>query len=124
HAAFIEPLACSIHAVQRGNIEFEHVVVIAGAGPLGLGMVAAARLKNPHLLIALDLNDHRLEVAKACGADLVMNPRRQDVVAAVRDLTDGYGCDVYIEATGHADAVRQGLEMICKAGTFVEFSVM
>ena len=124
HAAFIEPLACSIHAVQRGNIEFEHVVVIAGAGPLGLGMVAAARLKNPHLLIALDLNDHRLEVARACGADLVMNPRRQDVVAAVRDLTDGYGCDVYIEATGHADAVRQGLDMICKAGTFVEFSVM
>ena len=58
------------------------------------------------------------------AARIVMNPRRQDVVAAVRDRTDGYGCDVYIEATGHADAVRQGLEMICKAGTFVEFSVM
>ena len=37
HAVYIEPLACSIHAVQRGNIEFQDVVVIAGAGPLGLG---------------------------------------------------------------------------------------
>ena len=47
HAVFIEPLACTIHAVQRGDIEFGDVVVIAGAGPLGLGMVAAARLKIP-----------------------------------------------------------------------------
>jgi threonine dehydrogenase-like Zn-dependent dehydrogenase len=124
HAAFIEPLACSIHAVQRGEIEFDHVVVIAGAGPLGLGMVAAARLKHPRLLIALDLNDHRLDVAKKCGADLVLNPTKTDVVAEVLKLTDGYGCDVYIEATGYPAAVKQGLDMMCKRGTFVEFSVM
>ncbi len=124
YAAFIEPLACSIHAVQRGEIDFDHVVVIAGAGPLGLGMVAAARLKSPRLLIALDLNDHRLKVAKACGADLSMNPGKEDVVAEVLNLTGGYGCDVYIEATGHPAAVQQGLDMLCKGGTFVEFSVM
>jgi len=124
HALFIEPLACSIHAVQRGNIEFGDVVVIAGAGPLGLGMVAAARLKHPHLLIALDLNDRRLEVARACGADLCLNPGSVDVVDEVLRLTDGYGCDVYIEATGHPAAVVQGLHMIRKLGTFVEFSLM
>ena len=54
-AAFIEPLACSIHATGLGNIQLEDVVVISGCGPLGLGMVAAARLKNPKKLIALDL---------------------------------------------------------------------
>jgi erythritol/L-threitol dehydrogenase len=124
HAVFIEPLACSIHAVQRGEIEFEDVVVIAGAGPLGLGMIAAARLKHPRLLIALDLDDRRLEVAKACGADLDLNPRTTDVIDEVRKLTGGYGCDVYIEATGHPAAVEQGLHMIRKLGTFVEFSVM
>ncbi|MCW5849719.1 MAG: alcohol dehydrogenase catalytic domain-containing protein [Anaerolineae bacterium] len=124
HAVFIEPLACSIHAVQRGNIEFEDVVVIAGAGPLGLGMIAAARLKHPRLLIALDLDDQRLAVAQACGADLGLNPRKVDVVDEVLKLTDGYGCDVYIEATGHPTAVEQGLHMIRKLGTFVEFSVM
>lgn len=124
HAVFIEPLACSIHAVQRGEIEFGDVVVIAGAGPLGLGMIAAARLKHPGLLIALDLDDARLGVAKKCGADLGINPRATDAVAEVLALTEGYGCDVYIEATGHPSAVEQGLRMIRKLGTFVEFSVM
>ena len=124
HAVFIEPLACSIHAVQRGQIEFGDVVVIAGAGPLGLGMIAAARLKNPGLLIALDLNDDRLEVAQRAGADMGLNPAKVDVVDEVLKLTEGYGCDVYIEATGHPAAVEQGLRMIRKLGTFVEFSVM
>lgn len=124
HAAFIEPLACSIHAVQRGGIEFQDVVVIAGAGPLGLGMFAAARMKSPALLIAVDLNDARLEMARRCGADLGLNPSKVDVVDEVRKLTGGYGCDVYIEATGHPQAVADGLQMVRKLGTFVEFSVM
>jgi threonine dehydrogenase-like Zn-dependent dehydrogenase len=124
HAAFVEPLACSIHAVQRGNIEFQDTVVIAGAGPLGLGMIAAARMKQPAQLIAVDLNDARLDMAKRCGADIGLNPTRVDVVDEVRKLTGGYGCDVYIEATGHPQAVVDGLHMIRKLGTFVEFSVM
>ena len=124
HAAFIEPLACSIHAVQRGNIEFQDVVVIAGAGPLGLGMVAAAHMKNPRLLISVDYSDQRLETARLCGADLGLNPAKVDIVDEVLKLTDGYGCDVYIEATGHPAAVENGLRMIRKLGTFVEFSVM
>ena len=124
HAAFIEPLACSIHAVQRGDIEFQDVVVIAGAGPLGLGMFAAAKMKSPRLLIAIDLQDARLEMAKRCGADIGLNPTKVDVIEEVRKLTDGYGCDVYIEATGHPKAVVDGLQMIRKLGTFVEFSVM
>ena len=124
HAAMIEPLACSIHAVQRGQIEFGDVVVIAGAGTLGLGMIGAAKLKNPGLLIAIDLMPKRLDIAKKLGADLAINPTETDAVQQVLDLTEGYGCDVYIEATGHPKAVEQGLRMIRKAGTFVEFSVM
>lgn len=124
HAVYIEPLACAIHAVQRGNIQFQDVVVIAGAGPLGLGMIAAARLLNPRLLISLDLDDSRLAVAQQCGADIGLNPSQVDVIDEVQKLTEGYGCDVYIEATGHPAAVEQGLLMIRKLGTFVEFSVM
>lgn len=123
-AAMIEPLSCSIHAVQRGNIEFGDVVVIAGAGTLGLGMVGAAKLKNPSILISIDLHPMRLEIAKKLGADITFNLSETDVVQEVLDLTEGYGCDVYIEATGHPKAVEQGLHMIRKAGTFVEFSVM
>jgi threonine dehydrogenase-like Zn-dependent dehydrogenase len=122
-AVYIEPLSCAIHAVQRGNIELGDTVVVAGCGPLGLGMVATAHLKHPGLLIALDPHPNRLEVARHCGADLVMNPDEVDVVEEVRKLTDGYGCDVYIEATGHVEGVPQGLRMIRRLGTFVEFSV-
>jgi threonine dehydrogenase-like Zn-dependent dehydrogenase len=122
-AVYIEPLACAIHAVQRGEIELSDTVVVSGCGPLGLGMVATARLKNPGCLIALDLVPSRLEVAKKCGADLVLNPLEVDVVDEVCKLTEGYGCDVYIEATGHTESVIQGLHMIRRLGTFVEFSV-
>jgi threonine dehydrogenase-like Zn-dependent dehydrogenase len=124
HAALIEPLACSIHAVQRARIELGDVVVIAGCGPLGLGMVAAARLKSPGLLIAIDLSEDRLARARRVGADLALNPKSTDVIAEVRGLTEGYGCDVYIEATGRPASVEQGLHAIRKAGRFVEFSVM
>ncbi len=87
-------------------------------------MVAAARLKSPGCLIAIDVVDQRLEVARACGADLTLNPQRVDVIHEVLQLTGGYGCDVYFEATGHPASVEQGLHMIRKLGTFVEFSVM
>jgi threonine dehydrogenase-like Zn-dependent dehydrogenase len=123
HAAFIEPLACGIHAVNQGNIQFNDVVVIAGCGPLGLGMIAAARLKNPAKLIALDLMDWKLDIARKCGADVLINPKNCDVIEEVKKLTQGYGCDVYIEVTGHPNSVRQGLNMIAKQGRFVEYSV-
>lgn len=124
HAVYIEPLACSIHAVERANPQLGDVVVVAGAGPLGLGMVAAARRRGPRLLVSLDLKEQRLEVARRCGADLGLNPGNTDVVDEVLRLTEGYGCDVYIEATGHPAAVEQGLRMVRKLGTFVSFSVM
>ena len=123
-AVYIEPLACAIHAVQRAEIEFGDTVVIAGCGPLGLGMVAAARLKNPGCLVALDMVDSRLAVAEKAGADVVLNPGRVDAINRVLAMTDGYGCDVYIEATGNPAAVVQGLQMIRSLGTFVEFSLM
>jgi threonine dehydrogenase-like Zn-dependent dehydrogenase len=109
--------------VKRANIQLDDVVVLAGAGTLGLGMVGCARLRNPKKLIVLDTKPERLELAKKFGADLVFNPIKDDVVKIVKDMTDGYGCDIYIEATGHPDAVVQGLQMIRKLGRFVEFSV-
>ncbi len=122
-ALLIEPYGCSKHAVDRADIGNEDVVVISGSGTLGLGMVTYARMKNPKLLIVLDMQDNRLKKAKEFGADLVFNPGKCDVDREIKALTDDYGCDIYIEATGNPDSVRQGLQMIRKLGTFVEFSV-
>ena len=122
-ASIIEPLACAIHTVNRGEIGLDDVVVIAGAGPLGLMMTQVARLKTPKKLIVIDPVESRLELARTYGADVTINPAKQDADAIVRALTDGYGCDVYIEASGNPAGVTQGLQIIRKLGRFVEFSV-
>ena len=122
-AALIEPMACAIHTVRRGDIDLDDVVVIAGAGPLGLCMVQVTHLKTPKKLVVIDTMEDRLALAKAFGADVVINAAKEDAVAIVKSMTDGYGCDVYIEATGAPVGVTQGLEMIRKLGRFVEFSV-
>ena len=123
HAAFCEPLSCAMHAVERANIQFNDVVVVAGAGPIGLGVIAGARQKNPLTVVALDLSDDKLALALECGADVVINIGKEDAVARIKEMTDGYGADVYIEATGHPSAVSQGLNLLRKLGTFVEYSV-
>ena len=122
-ALLIEPYGCSKHAVDRANITNEDVVVISGAGTLGLGMITYARMKNPKLLIALDMQEKRLKKAKEFGADLIFNPGTCDIDAEIKRITDSYGCDVYIEATGNPASVIQGLTIIRKLGRFVEFSV-
>lgn len=122
-ALLIEPYGCSKHAVDRANIQCEDVVVISGAGTLGLGMATYARSRNPATLIVLDMADNRLKKAKEFGADETFNPGKTDVVEKILEMTEGYGCDTYIEATGHPASVGQGLSMIRKLGTFVEFGV-
>ncbi len=121
-AVYVEPLSCSVNGVERGNIAFGDTVVIAGCGPIGLGMIAAAKMKSPARVIALDCVDSRLDIARECGADVLLNANKEDVVAAIHAMTED-GCDVYIEATGNPKGVVQGLAACRKAGTFVEFSV-
>jgi threonine dehydrogenase-like Zn-dependent dehydrogenase len=122
-AAIIEPLACAIHAVNRGDIQLDDVAVIAGAGPIGLMMVQVAKLRTPRKLVVIDMVAERLDLATRYGADIVINPAQDDARKIVRGLTDGYGCDVYIEATGSPSGVVQGLDLVRKLGRFVEFSV-
>jgi threonine dehydrogenase-like Zn-dependent dehydrogenase len=101
HAAFSEQLSCSMHAVERAGIQFnDDVVVVAGAGPIGLGAIAGARRKNPLKIVALDMVEEKLELAKKCGADEVINIGNEDAVEKIKEMTGGYGADVYIEATG------------------------
>ncbi len=122
-AAIIEPMACAIHTVNRAEVQLDDIVVIAGAGPLGLMMTQIAHLKTPKKLVVIDLVQERLDLAIKYGADVVINPLRDDALAIIRSLTDGYGCDVYIETTGAPAGVTQGLNLIRKLGRFVEFSV-
>ena len=122
-AAFVEPLSCGLHAVERANIQFEDVVVVAGAGPIGLGVVAGARAKGAATVVCLDMVESKLDLARACGADVTLDIGKVDAIAAVREMTGGHGADIYIEATGHPSAVSQGLNILRKLGTYVEYGV-
>jgi len=119
----VEPLSCAIPAVERGEIQLGDTVVLAGAGTLGLLMLQIIKLKNPGQIIVTDVKPERLEMAKALGATHTVNVKETDPVARVKSLTDGYGTDVFIEASGYAPAVVQGIDMLRKLGTFVAFGV-
>jgi L-iditol 2-dehydrogenase len=122
-AAYIEPAACAWHAVDRGEIKEGDTVVIAGVGNIGLCMLQIAKMQGAGQLIAIDTRQYRLDLAREFGADVTIDVSKEDAVARVRELTDGYGADVYIEATGNPAAVEMGLQLIRKLGTYVEFSV-
>lgn len=123
-AILIEPFACSMHAVDRAKIEKDDIVVIAGAGTLGLGMIAAAARLKPRALISIDPVGWLRDLALKMGATHVMEPwNEQGVAPLIAEMSGGTGCDVYIEASGHPSAVGQGLQLIKKGGRFVEFSV-
>lgn len=119
----IEPLACAIHAVERGGIELGDTVVLAGVGTLGMLMLQVIELKNPGSIIVTDAKPERLERARELGADVTVNVREEDPVEVIKAHTDGYGCDVFIEATGYPAAVEQGLQAVRKLGTMVVFGV-
>jgi alcohol dehydrogenase len=86
--------------VINGHVQPGDTVAIVGAGPIGLSAILAARLFSPGHIVAIDLADSRLEAAKQFGADVTINPSREDVAEQVATLTGGLGVDVAIEAVG------------------------
>jgi alcohol dehydrogenase len=86
--------------VLNGRVTPGDTVAIVGAGPIGLSAILAARMFSPSHVVAIDLADARLEAAKAFGADLTLNNDRADAVEFVREITEGLGADVAIEAVG------------------------
>ena len=121
--AMVEPVACAAHTIERAQISMRDVVVIAGMGPIGLCKLQFAKMKSPKLVIVIDGKQNRLELAKKLGADVCLDITKDDVVKEVKALTDGYGCDIYIECAGHPSSVVNGLNMIRRHGKFIEFSV-
>lgn len=99
-AALVQPLAIGLHAVRdRGRIAPGEVVLIVGAGPIGLAILIAARQAGARVLIS-DTLPYRLEQARQLGAEIAINAESEDVVDIARQATDGYGVDAAFEAVG------------------------
>ena len=108
--------------VVRGDVKPGSAVAIVGAGPIGLSSLVTGKLHGPRLSIMIDLDDSRLELARGLGADYVINPSRQDVVAEVKRLTC-LGVDVAIEAVGVPSTFDLCTELIRPGGHVANIGV-
>jgi L-iditol 2-dehydrogenase len=120
-AALTEPLACVVHGIEESNIRLGDTVVVIGAGPIGQMLIMLAQKHGASTVIALDLAELRRDTAKKAGADIVIDPSKEDPVERVREETSGLGADVVIEAVGIPQTWEQAVEMTRDAGTTVLF---
>lgn len=117
-AALIEPLSVGIHACRRGNLTAGQSVFIAGAGPIGLTSLAAAKASGTTEIFISDVRPHRLEIAKKMGATHAFDAR-EDAEAIIREATNGRGVDLAIECAGAEPALVSCLKAAKSGGTVV-----
>lgn len=116
-AALIEPLACVIRGLEETSIRSGDTVTVIGLGPIGLMFVRLAKVYGARV-IAIGRRTTQLERAASMGAaELVLSTETDALVKRIRDLTDGRGTDVAIEAVGHPDAWEAAVRMLRRGGT-------
>jgi L-iditol 2-dehydrogenase len=120
-AAITEPLACVLHGVEEARVKLGDSVAIIGAGPIGLLHLLTVKKLGVEKAIMIDLVDERLDFARKIGADETINGGRENTVERVKQLTNGYGADVVIEAIGLPATWEQALRLARKGGTVLEF---
>ncbi len=106
-------------ALNTGGVGRGDSVAVIGCGGVGSAAVAGARLAGAARIIAVDLDDRKLELARGLGATHTVNGRTEDVVKAVQELTGGHGADVVIDAVGRPETYRQAFYARDLAGTVV-----
>ena len=106
-------------AINTGNVTRGDSVAVIGCGGVGDAAIAGARLAGARTIIAVDIDDRKLELAKQFGATHTVNSRETDPVEAIREATEGFGADVVIEAIGRPDTYEQAFFARDLAGTVV-----
>ncbi len=100
-------LSTGYWAAKLGEIKQEDTVVVLGAGPTGMCAMMCAKLYNPRHIVAVDLDEERLKLAKQEGwADVTVQPEKEDLFQIAADLTDGRGADVVLEVAGGQDTFQ------------------
>ena len=117
--ALAEPLAIGAHGVRRAAITAGEFVLVTGAGPIGLGTMAFARLSGANV-IAMDTNDSRLACCREkLGIVFTINPRHENVAEKLRAITSGDMPGVVIDATGNIGAINSGIDWLAHGGRYV-----
>ncbi len=117
HAAMIEAVSVAVHAANRSPVTLGDTAVVVGSGMIGLLVVQAIRLAGCSTVIAVDLEESRLNIAKQLGADYGLKADAVDVPAEVRKLTNGRGADVVIEVVGATPTIKTAVQCARKGGS-------
>jgi len=116
--AMVEPLTVGFHAIQRGRVEGSDVVMVLGCGMIGAGAIAGAHERGARV-IAVDIDEHKLELATILGADFTINSRQSDLHQKLEGITHGDGPDVVIEAAGNPLTYRAAVDEVAFTGRVV-----
>jgi L-iditol 2-dehydrogenase len=116
HAALVEPTAVALHAIRRAPTKPTDWVVVIGAGLIGLLVIQSLRAADVRNIIALDLVDHRLAVARELGATHTINSRSGDPTAEVAALTSGHGADHVFEVVGMEPTLNLAINLARRGG--------
>ncbi len=114
----VEPLTVGTHAAARGRVTAEDYVAIFGCGGIGLGAIASSAFRGA-IVIGIDMDDAKLEVARKAGAHHVINTARENLHERLQAITDNRGPDVVIEAIGLALTFRAAVEEVAFTGRVV-----
>jgi len=117
HAAMVEPVAVAVHAVARAPMPARNAVVV-GAGTIGLLVIQALRAAGARRVIAVDVDEGKLALARKLGAEVALNPTAVDVPSEVRRLTEG-GADVALECVGATEPIQTAVACLRKGGSVV-----
>jgi len=118
-AALVEPAAVALHAVELVPIRVDATVVVVGVGIIGLLIIQMLKAKGCGTIIAVDLSNHRLKVARQLGASHTINAEDQNVTAKISSLTNGRGADIALEAVGIEATVNSAIHSLRKGGSLV-----
>jgi threonine dehydrogenase-like Zn-dependent dehydrogenase len=116
-ASMVEPVAVASHAVELTPVSLSDTAVVVGSGMIGLFLIQVLRTRGCGRIIAVDLEDSKLELARRLGADFGLNPDRQDIRNDVLALTEGRGADVAFEALGMTATVKTAIDSVRKGAT-------
>ena len=115
HLSIQEPLGNAVHTMGHFDIKGKDVAVV-GCGPIGLMGVDVAIAYGAKRVIAIEVNEYRRNLAKKIGADVVINPKEEDVIETVLSITDGKGVDVIGEFSGNKTAIEQSFKYLKMGG--------
>ncbi len=116
--ALIEPMSVGFHAVNRAQVTDIDTVVVIGCGMVGLGAIVRSVLRGA-IVIAADIDDEKLALAKELGATYTLNTKTEDVHAKLQELTAGFGPDVIIEAVGSAPTYQMAVNEVAFTGRVI-----